>query len=275
MALSLQELFPDEDYRFHLTLRKVDPAEFFAHPDPERLRQRRHWLGETPGRYCAFLPPARPLLDEWEMLAAGWCPGRPALPRRDGDGGGRVAALSAQLAPDVLLLTRGVGGAFTLVAGAVCVPSSWSLEEKMGRGLEEIHVPVPGLNPGLGPTINQFLSRMRPGVGYGRANWGLAATPELNLHPALGRPRFDGPFDLEGTWLRIEDQLLTTLPASGGILFGIAIRVCPLAQVLEDPLVGAGFARALRSMPGELAAYKGLAAIRPALIAAATARRAA
>jgi hypothetical protein len=270
MTHRLEELFPDEDYRFHLTLRRVDPAEFFASPDPELLRQRRHWLGADPDRYSAFRPPGLPLLNEWEGLAAGWNPGLPTLPRFDGDPRARLAGLSAALAPDVLLLARGSEGTFTLVAGAVCFPSSWSLEEKMGRGLEEIHVPVPGLNAGMGPTITQFLARMRPGIGYGRANWGLAATPELNLHPALGRPRLDGTFDRERTWLRIEDQLLITLPSSGGLLFGIAIRVYPLDGVLRDPVVRRGFARALQSMPDDLAAYKGLAGIRAALIAAAT-----
>jgi len=275
MALSLQEIFPDEDYRFHLTLRKVDPAEFFSNPDPDLLRQRRHWLAEDASRYCAFLPAAASLLDEWEALAAAWNLGRPTLSQTEGDGRSRLSALSAQLAPDVLLLTRGADGGFKLAAGAVCFPSSWSLEEKMGRGLEEIHLPVPGLNPGLGATINQFLARMRPGVGYGRANWGMAATPELNLHPALGRPRLDGPFDPKRTWLRIEDQLLTTLPATGGILFGITIRVYPLAQALEEPGVAAGLARALQSMPDDLAAYKGLTRIRPALVAAANPPKAA
>ncbi|MEY4090242.1 MAG: hypothetical protein RJB55_2513, partial [Verrucomicrobiota bacterium] len=44
----------------------------------------------------------------------------------------------------------------------LCFPTSWSLEEKIGRGLEEIHGPVPGLNAALGPSIHQVLGRHTP-----------------------------------------------------------------------------------------------------------------
>jgi hypothetical protein len=263
---SLAELFPDEDYRFHLTLRKGDLAEFFGGRDAAALAERRRWLADDLDRCVAFRPAAEPLLAELEGLAPAWGGG---AARSDGTGPERLARVSRGLEPDLLLLARGAAEDFTLAGGAVCFPSWWSLAEKIGRSLDEIHGPVPGLNPALGGTINQFLARLRPGGAYCRVNWGLTATPELNLHPDRAQPRLDGPFDAARTWLRVEDQMVAALPASGGILFGIRIRVIPLGAVLGAPAPRAGFHRAVRTMPDDLVAYKGMTAVRAGLLAAA------
>jgi hypothetical protein len=233
MPFPLSELFPDRDYRFHLTLRRGDLAEFFGAPSAAVLAERRRWLAGDPARYVVGGPDSAPLVAE----------------------------------PDLALLAPDAAGEFRLRAGAVCFPSSWAVTEKFGRTLDDIHGVVPGLNPALAPAIGQFLRKLRPGAPYERANWGLAATPELNLHPALNRPRLGAELDVTRTWLRIEEQILAAMPATGGILFGIKIIVVPLARLLDDPALRAGLRRALATMPDELARYKGLAPVRAALLA--------
>jgi dimethylamine monooxygenase subunit A len=263
MPLPLPELFPDQDYRFHLTLRKGSLAAFFGAPDPAILAERRRWLGVDPARYLVGGADAEPLVAEVENLAAGWAGAAEAT---DGGVTERLVRLGGRLEPDFVLMAADGGGNFRLRAGAVCFPSSWALAEKFGLTLDEIHGVVPGLNPSLAPAIGQFLHRLRPGAPFERANWGLAATSELNLHPALERARLASPVDPARTWLRIEDQILAALPVTGGILFGIRVRLVPLAQLLVDPPVRAGLHRALLTMPDALAAYKGLAVVRPDLI---------
>mgnify|MGYP000846223527 CR=1 FL=1 len=39
-------------------------------------------------------------------------------------------------------------GGWRLAAGSLCFPSSWSLVEKFGKPLQDIHAPVPGFGPG-------------------------------------------------------------------------------------------------------------------------------
>ncbi|WP_069961817.1 heme-dependent oxidative N-demethylase subunit alpha family protein [Lacunisphaera limnophila] len=263
MPLSLPELFPDQDYRFHLTLRKGDLAGFFRQPDPVVLAERQRWFGEDPGRYVVGEADAEPLVAEAEALATGWVGGA-ATPA--GDVTRRLARLGGRLEPDLVLMAREADGVFRLRAGAVCFPSAWVPAEKHGLTLDEIHGVVPGLNPALAPAIGQFLQRLRPGAPYERANWGLAATPELNLHPALGRPRLSAGLGPAQLWVRIEDQILAALPVTGGILFGIRVRVVELAQLLAEPALRAGLHRALVTMPSELAAYKGLVSVRDELI---------
>jgi dimethylamine monooxygenase subunit A len=253
---NLADLFPAEDFRFHLTLRRGDLAAFFAPtPQHDRLtRERVRWLEEAPARHAALTTGAEPLLAEFARLAG--------LPP-----GVTVTAAGAALEPDFLLLAPDAAGLFRLRAGALCFPTMWALEEKLGHTLEEIHEGVPGLNPALGGPLNQFLARLKPGPAYLRANWGLAATPELNLHPALKRPRLALPLDPTRVWLRVEHQALAALPETGGVVFGLRIALVPLGDVLADAAVRTSFHRALRTMPEALAAYKGLAPVRAALLA--------
>lgn len=257
--MPLAELLPDRDYRFHLTLRRGDLAAFFGAPAAAVLMERRHWLKTDPARYVVGGEDAAPLVAEAEGLLG------------VGSGAGGVAArlgrLGGLVEPDVVLLAPEADGSFRLRAGVVCFPSAWAVTEKLGLTLDEIHGVVPGLNAALAPAIGQFLAKLRPGAPYERANWGLAATPELNLHPALGRPRLGPVLDVARTWLRVEEQILAAMPATGGILFGIRVRVVPLAEILSEPALRAGLRRALATMPDELAAYKGLAPVRAALLA--------
>lgn len=263
MPLPLSELFPDQDYRFHLTLRKGNLPAFFAAPDPTILTERRGWFAAHPARYLVGEADSEPLVAELEQLASAW------VGETKPTGGAvieRLARLGGKLAPDFVLMAPGADGNFHLRAGAVCFPSSWSLPEKFGSTLDEIHGVVPGLNPALAPAIGHFLQKLRPAAPFERANWGLAATPELNLHPALERPRLARPLDLTRVWVRVEDQILAALPVTRGILFGIHVRLVPLAELLADPPLRAGLRRALVTMPDALAVYKGLGAIRGELI---------
>ncbi|MBX3749390.1 MAG: DUF3445 domain-containing protein [Opitutaceae bacterium] len=264
MPLPLAELFPDEDYRFHLTLRKGDLAEFFASPDPAALAERRVWLERDFARYGAATPAAGALLDELATWTEQNVGGIGAIDRAPTESW--LGPLGRTLVPDFMLLTR-EGAGFRLHAAMVCFPSSWEPAAKVGLDLDAIHQVVPGLNVSLGATIGQFLGKLRPGVAYERANWGLAASPERNLHPALGRPRLALPLAMDRIWVRIEDQILGVLPATGAILFGIRLRIIPLTDILAEPKLRCGFRRALATLPDELAAYKGLATVREALVA--------
>ena len=266
VPLEIHELFPDEDYRFHLTLRKGDLGAFFSPANPAVLEERRRWLNDDSETVLAQSEGCQPLVREMEALASGW--GKLA---NRGDGNDsvteRLSILGGALEPDFMLLSKDPGGIYRLRAGVVCFPSSWVLSEKIGRGLEEIHGVVPGLNASLAATIDRFLERLKPGAPFERANWGLAGTPELNMHPNLGRTRIALPLDLDRVWLRIEDQILASLPSGGGVLFGIRIRALPLQSILKDPTLRSGFHRALATMPEALAAYKGISPIRAALLA--------
>jgi hypothetical protein len=154
-----------------------------------------------------------------------------------------------------------------VVGGAVCFPSAWSLAEKVGRPMTFVHEPVPTLNPTLGKQIGAALGALRSGGAWLRQNWSLTATGELNQHPARNLPRLGRDATLDETWLRVERQGLVSLARSSGLLFMIRIEMERLAEIkARAPEEARKLARALATMPPEIAAYKGLAAARETLV---------
>ncbi|MFM7750951.1 MAG: heme-dependent oxidative N-demethylase subunit alpha family protein [Opitutaceae bacterium] len=260
----LERLFPDEDFRHHLTLRRGDPREFLRNRDTAGrvLAERRKWLGADRGCYARLEPAGEAPWRELGERAVEW--GVATVPSGDAV---LPAALGGLLEPDLLVLTRDETGVWRLRGGALCFPTSWALEDKLGRSLEAIHGPVPGLNAALGPSINQVLGHLSSDTTIERWNWGLAATDELNLHPSRRLPASLPPVDLACLWLRLEHQALIALPRSGGVMFGIRISLHRL-DGLAGTGPGRGLARALRSMPAAMAEYKRVEAVRLEVAAA-------
>ena len=252
---SLAELFPDGDYRFHLTLKRCEPREFFAARDASGavLAERRRWIAAEPACYAALQPEGEPLLAEFDALCAGWGLLETRRPRRVSPDAGEGARASADvlrefggsLEPDILFLSPDAQGDLCLRGGALVFPTGWALTEKIGQSLDAIHGVVPGLNPAMGAAIRQFLARLKPGAAFLRDNWGLATTDELNLHPARALAAPAPPVALERLWLRVEHQALVALPETGGVLFGIRIALHRLDTIAGTP-AAAGLRRAPR-----------------------------
>lgn len=276
-----QRLFPEADYRFQMSLRPGDEARFWkAGPDVAAvLRERRRWLAERPGLFTALLPEgagcvaeaierlARFMGDEARDLSGDTgtpIAGRdPGCEKRSEQGSlDPLIALGGQIEPDWVVLSSDAGRDFPIVGGVVVFPSSWALAEKIGRPLHEVHQPAPGVNASLGKSISTFLSRLQPGVAWERENWGLAADDALNHHPEVQHARLDGSARLDTTWLRLERQILLRLPLTGGILFGIRVSNHRLDALATIPGLAPRLARALTTMPEDIACYKGLAQAR-------------
>lgn len=263
----LGELFPDSDHAFRLTLRRGQPAEFFRRGSASDgiLAERSRWLDEAPDRCVQALPEAAAGIGEFALEATRWPEASRLDPGPAGEPREQLLAMGRQWEADVLFLTRGATSEFRLRGGALCFPTGWSLEEKLGQPLESIHAPVPGLNGAIGGAMRQFLARLKPGAGFLRRNWGLAATEELNLHPARKVAPPCRPVRLAELWLRVEHQILFSLPRSGAVVFAIKIESHRMDRVAVHP-AASRMRRALASMDEELASYKRIAEIRGELI---------
>jgi hypothetical protein len=264
LPYTTSDLFPAGDFAFHMRFRRGEILAFYkntlAHADI--IAERRKWLAHDASKYAAALPESEPLLEEAVEVANSL------------DISTRAAALPIETMlnlggvwePDLLLLrSSSATPQPVLVAGCVCFPSSWALEEKIGRPLDTIHTPVPTLNEQFANPVQQFLARMKPGISWERINWGLSRSPELNQHPSRKLPRLDANISAEEVWFRAEYQSLISLPKTGGILFGIRLVIEPFTKLLNDREFVAGLRRALESMPENIAAYKGIAAARERL----------
>ncbi len=254
-----RRLFPERDFRWDMSLRPGDAGDFFAGSSGSSatLSLRERLLAEAPASYALLPPAADAAVAEALDLFSRWT-GRVF---RDGWEAGRG------LEPDWVLLQPDAAGCLRVVAGVVCFPSQWSLPEKAGRPVEEVHAPVPGLNQALGRGIDTFLARLAPGAEWERENWGLSADESLDHHPRLPCRTLGGDESLAEVWLRLERQLFVRLPG-GGVLFGIHVSNHRLDRLLGcDPALGPRLARALRTMPETAAVYKGIAAARPGIAA--------
>ncbi len=186
----------------------------------------------------------------------------------------RPLELAARLIQDDLVLMRKEDGEHRLVAAALCFPSSWSLAEKFGRPMADIHGPVPGFGRGgrTAERIERVFSNLKPDQPVQRYNWSLYDSPDL-FYPERSHTK-SGLFDETGTpniWLRVERQTLRRMPVSGDILFTIKICVDPLAA-LQDHTDGARLAKGLKTLVEALnadqTAYKGLTGQRAEVVAA-------
>ncbi|RRI07856.1 DUF3445 domain-containing protein [Mesorhizobium tamadayense] len=180
---------------------------------------------------------------------------------------------------DLILMRRGDDG-WRLGAGSLCFPSSWSLLEKFGKPLQQIHAPVPGFGPGTRPAeiINRMFDGLQ-GQAVERFNWSIQAGDAL-YHPlsniqridrATNRPtRFpDGDINVHA-FIRVERQTLRKLPFSRDILFTIRIHLDPLAVLARHPdraTLAASFAEQLNALDPAQLDYKGLTADRDRLVA--------
>ena len=89
-----------------------------------------------------------------------------------------MQGIGAALGAGFYGVAAGGDGQDVFVAGAICFPSSWAPEEKLGLPVHTIHDPVPTLNEQLGARIGKFLAGIRPGKAWERVNWGLSGSPD-------------------------------------------------------------------------------------------------
>lgn len=191
----------------------------------------------------------------------------------------RAASLLVQ--EDLVIMRKGTHG-WRLAAASLCFPSSWSLAEKFGRPLDDIHAPVPAFQRGTraAALIERIFDRMKPEQPVQRLNWSLQADAALHQpHAKSDRDRtihqsattLLGPDPMARSFIRVERQTLRKLPSSGDILFTIRIHLDPLAVLRshsDRARLAASFATQLDGLDADQLAYKGLAKDRDGVMAA-------
>ncbi|MDF3155157.1 DUF3445 domain-containing protein [Mesorhizobium sp. XAP10] len=281
---------------FSIGLKPLDPAawiEVDGHLLPY-LAEKHRLYAEIPERIFVEEDGTRDAQQEvLDLLAAHLLERFPETHRLGGSGvevAGAASRLPASLADaplakasllvqEDLILMRSSDSGWRLVAGSLCFPSSWSLLEKFGKPLQDIHAPVPGFGPGTRPAelINRMFDGLQ-GQAVERYNWSIQSDNAL-YHPlsdlqridrATNRPsRFpDGDIDAHA-FIRVERQTLRKLPVSRDILFTIRIHLDPLAVLARHPdraKLAVSFAAQLEALDLAQLDYKGLTSDRDRLM---------
>jgi hypothetical protein len=176
-------------------------------------------------------------------------------------GAAGFAQLACVVQEDLAVLRRLPDGRASAIAVHVCAPSGWRPERIHGAGFAAIHGPVPEFakDPRAERSMVDAMVERGP---YVRFVWTVAADANLDHHPEEGRRE---PWRSDGRgFLRVERQTTVPFPAHAASLFLIRTYLTPFADLTVAQR--GVLARAIALMPAELAAYKGLDAIRATVL---------
>ena len=154
---------------------------------------------------------------------------------------------------------------------AVCLPSRWAPEEKVGRHFAEVHAPV--ADNQLLVTAADHLARLVTGADrWERFVWTVSAEPRLMQHPHHVPPTA-WPAVLDANALsacasfRTEHQTFMPLPEARQAVFTIGVESRPLTAAIDAPARARQLHDALASMSAAVLAYRGLTDARERLLA--------
>ena len=134
---------------------------------------------------------------------------------------------------DFCLMQPGSEG-HRLMGAILCFPASWTLSEKIGKPMMEIHTPVSEYDEGLGRRVQRMFDMMQPEKMLWRANAFRHEDPSL-FHPR----RESDPVSVRrgtrpGDYMRSERQTLRKLPRSQAIVFTIHTYVLKISDLPTD-----------------------------------------
>ncbi len=181
---------------------------------------------------------------------------------------------ASRLVQEDLLLIRRFADGWRLEAGSLSFPSTWRLQDKLGRPMAAIHAPVPDFAGATQARVDRIFDNLNADAPLERFNlsiYGDARLRHAEARPAPGEKFSEGEPILSRAHLRIERQTLSKMPQSGAILFTIRIHLDSLANLAEcadGPQLAVAIASHVAAMTPEQLAYKGLANTRERLMAA-------
>ncbi len=154
---------------------------------------------------------------------------------------------------------------------AICLPSHWAPEQRIGLSFAELHAPVAD-NRLLTSASAHLVRLVTSAQRWERFVWTITSHPRLHAHPQrMGPERW--PASLQGdrlvdsAWWRTERQTFIPLVERGQAVFTIHTEVTPLRQALQTPEQAALVHDSLASMSPAVLAYRELSTVQAPLLA--------
>lgn len=142
---------------------------------------------------------------------------------------------AARAVPDDLLLMANEGDGWRLIGGALVFPNQWTLADKMGGTLAEIHEPVDGYAELLSARVDRFFDRFTAGRLVWRRNWFFHDIADF-FQPAKRVPlAFTEATRAAELFVRSEWQTLRRLSTSGVIVFTVKTQIAPISELVARP----------------------------------------
>ncbi len=216
--------------------------------------------------------------ERFEALALGWAVRSTEC---TGEGPPEIGRCLRELPPAwrlTGLLSLALTEDFAIIDGAnaripwiaVCLPSRWAPEEKVGRHFAEVHAPV--ADNRLLMVAADHLARLVTGHDrWERFVWTITADARLAQHPQHARPvQWQAVDDADAlsavAHFRSERQTFIPMPDRRQAVFTIGLESRPLAEAIDSPARARQVHDALASMSPAVLAYRGLTAARTRLL---------
>lgn len=202
-----------------------------------------------------------------------------------GEGGVRALEVLLDNVPEDFLITlpNAQTGIYHMRAGVSCSAVGWTMQDKIGKPLSEIHGPVPDYKEKMefsmdrcaqsmvyrlshhrlltGKLSSRYFTKMPLDKPIQRGSWGLEigqplfcepSDPHLSLRSTQS-PTLT-PHDIH---LRVDWQTLRRLPSSRAIVFNFKALFTPMEEFRDEPYIPALVAKILKEAKGNLLEYKG------------------
>jgi len=168
---------------------------------------------------------------------AGYRVGASSVLRPDGievpvDAAQPLSTLGRLVQEDLCLLERS-GDEHVLTGACLCFPASWTLDEKIGRPLTGIHVPVASYTDDIARRVQRMFDAVRVEAPLWRMN------ALIYRDPTLHQPRREGDLRTDrrgGAFVRSERQCFVRLPQSRAVVFSIHTWVVPTTALPAEAL---------------------------------------
>ncbi|KAJ5551927.1 hypothetical protein N7535_000131 [Penicillium sp. DV-2018c] len=162
---------------------------------------------------------------------------------------------------DLSILMMNEEGEYYLAASASLFPTGWTVNQRIGWTISQLHGPVPLWHQQVANSVSKFLTRLTPATPMERSNYFVEIkAPNETLTDILYRPNslceeeLSNPLPSE-ILIRRERQTFRRLPRTGAIVFGVKTYLTPLDKLPSDEL--GNLAREMGSWPDFVGEYKG------------------
>lgn len=148
-----------------------------------------------------------------------------------------ILTLGGIVEEDLLLLELDPQGEYRISSICACFPSHWSIHQKLGQSLAEVHEGVPNLNKNLASKIDTMMHNLPPEHPVTRMNMLVNFDPRWSQFPVLvkERPYTTPPLEYstigEQLYLRNERETIVKLPMTRGVLFTIKTYQTPFSHL--------------------------------------------
>lgn len=150
-----------------------------------------------------------------------------------------------------------------MAAAAVFMPSGWWPKDKIGKPLEEIHAPIPGMNLANSRKLVEAMVHSGP---FERFVWSVVFSETLNAHPMIEMagifPKAQFEPVIPQVWVKVERQVTVGFPEHR-----VALFVLKHSLIHDHEIDKPALASAIRGMTPEQKEYKGLADCHEAVLA--------